>query len=354
MKFNHIIAMVMACMSTVLSSCEKDNEAITVTTGELPNLTTTVDSLVLLQENAADTAITFNWSPLEVNWSNDGVSTPILRYSLQISSKEQNFQGGSLLVLDAAGISASVTVNALNTALLEAKAAPEAPIRLLARLAMTLAPNKVVYSNVIELQVTPYEDVVMLPSLFIAGALNNWSHSGDFRVGSINGDSQYEGYANFTAGNLAFKFSSQANWNGTNYGAGAAAGKMSSAGDAGNLEVVGAGYYLLKANTETLDWSATPVSWGIIGAAAGGWGDNDDVALVYDAATGLWTATLNMTADEFKFRANKAYTINLGAGARNGILSNGGGNLRIAESGRYLVTLDLRNAGHYTYTIEAQ
>ena len=353
MKFNHIIIAALACIAT-LNSCEKDSELITVTTGDVPTLTASSDSVVLLQENAADTAFTFSWSPLEVNWSNEGVSTSILRYGLQISTKERNFQGAPLLTVDAEGTSASLTVNALNTALLEAKVAPQEPILLVARLAMTLAPNNIVYSNVIELQVTPSEDVVLLPSLFIAGALNNWTHSNDFRVGSIEGDSQYEGYANFTAGNLAFKFSSQANWDGTNYGAAAAAGKLSTAGDAGNLEVPAAGYYLLKANTETLDWSAMPVTWGIIGAAAGGWGDNDDVALTYDASTGLWTATLNMNADEFKFRANKAYAINLGAGARNGVLSNGGGNLRIAESGRYLVTLDLRNAGYYTYTIEAQ
>lgn len=354
MKFNHIIAVAFACVASTLGSCEKDNEMVTVTTGELPTLTASADSVVLLQKDATDTAFTFNWLPLGVSWSNEAVSSNILRYSIQISTQERNFQGSPLLTVDTEGTTASITVNTLNTALLEAKVAPEQPVVLLARLAITLAPNNIMYSNVIELQATPYEDVVLLPSLFIAGALNEWSHSNDFRVGSIEGDSKYEGYANFTAGNLAFKFSSQANWDGINYGAAAAAGKLSVAGDAGNLEVPAAGYYLLKADTQTLDWSATPITWGIIGAAAGGWGDTDDVALTYDANSGLWTATLDMNADEFKFRANNAYTINLGAGARNGVLSNGGGNLRIAESGRYLVTLDLRNAGYYTYTIEAQ
>ncbi|MFD2600044.1 SusE domain-containing protein [Sphingobacterium corticis] len=351
MRFTPYLAVAIASMA-IFSACEKDSEMVTVNIGELPTLTASTDSLILLQENAADTAVIFNWSPLDVNWSNNEVSTNILTYAVQISTKERNFQGAPILTIDAQGTTAAATVQQLNTAMIEAKLPLEEQSNLVARLALTLAPNKVQYSNVLELKVTPYEDVVMLPSLFIAGALNNWVHSNDFRVGSINSDTKYEGYANFTAGNLAFKFSSQANWGGTNYGG--TTGKLSNAGNADNLEVPAGGYYLLKADTEALTWTATPVTWGIIGAAAKGWGDNDDVALTYDEKENVWTATVDFSAGPFKFRANKAWTISFGAGARAGVLSYGGGDLQITEAGRYLVTLDLRNAGYYTYTIEAQ
>ncbi|MCL7989197.1 SusE domain-containing protein [Sphingobacterium sp. lm-10] len=353
MKFIYHIALGLLGIFA-LSACEKEAQLVSVSSSEVPTLTISQDSLVLLQSNAADTAFTFNWSPVEVTWSNNSVSTNILRYAIQIDTKARGFRGRDpILILDTENTHAAMTVAQLNAALLEVKATPEEPVELVARLVVILAPNNIQYSNVVDLKATPYADVVMLPSLYIAGALNGWAHSMDYRLGSIEGDTKYEGYANFTAGNLAFKFSSQANWDGTNYGTGGA-GKLSSAGNADNLEAPAAGYYLLKADTEALTWSATPMTWGIIGEAAGGWDDSNDVAMTYDATNRVWTATLNMTPGEFKFRANKAWAIGLGAGPRNGVLSYDGGNLRVTNAGRYLVTLDLSNAGYYTYTLEAQ
>jgi hypothetical protein len=53
-----------------------------------------------------------------------------------------------------------------------------------------------------------------------------------------------------------------------------------------------------------------------------------------------------------KFRANNAWDINLGGNASN--LTYGGDNMSIAESGTYLITLNLSDPKAYKCTIVKQ
>jgi hypothetical protein len=59
-----------------------------------------------------------------------------------------------------------------------------------------------------------------------------------------------------------------------------------------------------------------------------------------------------MTAGEFKFRANNAWTINLGGDPAS--MNYDGSNLSVDAGGDYLVELDLSNPRVYTYTLTAQ
>lgn len=95
-----------------------------------------------------------------------------------------------------------------------------------------------------------------------------------------------------------------------------------------------------------------PTKWGLIGdATSGGW--SSDTPLEYDADTRLWTAVTVLSDKEFKFRANKDWVINYGS---DGVTTDGlkadGDNFKGLNPHAYIVTLNLTNAGKYTYTLE--
>jgi len=115
------------------------------------------------------------------------------------------------------------------------------------------------------------------------------------------------------------------------------------------------GYYLVKANTESLSYSLTETNWGVIGnATPTGW--DSDTDMIYDAENKVWTLTLDLVQQEatdngLKFRANDAWDLNIGDTGADGILEFGGDNIGVPEDGNYTITLDLSNPRMYTYTL---
>ncbi|MEZ5005810.1 MAG: SusF/SusE family outer membrane protein [Bacteroides graminisolvens] len=101
-----------------------------------------------------------------------------------------------------------------------------------------------------------------------------------------------------------------------------------------------------------MTYTVTKTVWGIIGdATPGSWDDSTD--MTYNATTGEWTVTADLTGGKaMKFRANNAWDINLGGNASN--LTYGGDNMSIAESGTYLITLNLSDPKAYKCTIVKQ
>lgn len=120
------------------------------------------------------------------------------------------------------------------------------------------------------------------------------------------------------------------------------------------------GFYELVCNTNTLTWSYTLITWGIIGdATPGGW--NADTEMSYDATKNVWTVTAAMVSTgSFKFRANNAWNIDFGVGptdnklyyADNPVYPYNGAlnNLTVPTSGTYTITLDLHDPNNYNYT----
>lgn len=183
--------------------------------------------------------------------------------------------------------------------------------------------------------------------LYVAGGYQGWNPGAAPALASTAKDGSYSGYVYINAAS-EFKLTSQQDWSGTNYGAGAA-GKISSSG--GNLSVSAAGYYLINANTVTNDYSVTATTWGVVGGFSG-WGGSPDTQLTYSG--GKWTGTLVLAADtELKFRANSGWDINLGDTGADGVLDAGGDNIKVT-AGTYNVTLNLSNAGYYTYSFIKQ
>ena len=197
--------------------------------------------------------------------------------------------------------------------------------------------------------------------LFVPGDYQGWAPASAPALGSPKNDGNYDGYVNIPAGGTyQFKFTGEADWSGTIYGDTAANGQSGVLGGGNNMQVPGAGYYHLTANTTANTWSAQATTWSLIGSfAASGW--SNDVNMTYNSGSNSWTGTITTAAgDQFKFRANHAWAVNLGdaGGSAVGSLSYGGDNIGDASknfavpAGTHTVTLYLGNPGYYSYSIQ--
>ena len=189
-------------------------------------------------------------------------------------------------------------------------------------------------------------------TLYVAGGHQGWSPESAPTLYSRNFDFKYDGYVYFPDANTGYKFTSQPNWDGPNYGNSGTDGQLSDDGGAGDLLIEEAGYYKFDVDLSESPYiyTATNTVWGIVGdATPGGW--DADTEMTYDPETGLWSITTDLNAGEFKFRANNNWDINLGGSIGN--LSYGGDNIPV-EEGTYTITLNLSDSQQFKGTIVQQ
>jgi hypothetical protein len=164
---------------------------------------------------------------------------------------------------------------------------------------------------------------------------------------TITAPDAIEGYVYMAGASNEWKFATQNDWSGPNYGAGTPAGTLSETG--GNI-VSPAGYYKINVNAAVnpMTYTAVATVWGVIGSASpGGWGD--ETALTYNPSLRIWMGAMNLTAAEIKFRANHDWGYNYGAPAGSQNLVAGGPNIAISLADVYAITLDLSHPNEYTY-----
>ncbi|WP_069659796.1 SusE domain-containing protein [Arcticibacter eurypsychrophilus] len=334
----------------VFASCKKDEEKLSVTAGEAPALAVSTNTLVLTPATASDTVITFSWNKQEVTWSTPANATDITTYTLEIDSAGQNF--ASPYDVDFTGFVKGKYTGADFNALMVSKVNLPSDVasHIELRLKTSIAPNQSpVYSNVVSLTVTPYVVIPEYVSLYVAGSHQGWAPSTAPAIGSVKDDGTYEGFVNFPDASTDYKLTSARDWNNTNYGDGGT-GLLSTTG--GNITQAGAGYYYIKADINKMTVSAEKTAWAVIGAAtSGGW--DTETALTYDINAKVWKATVNLTAGEFKFRANNAWALNMGASTIDGVLKIGSNdNLSVSDAGSYTITLDLSHPAYYMYKLK--
>lgn len=323
----------------LFASCKKDENKVVAGNGTASVLTASQTSLVLTAANAAQTATIFNWSASSFGYD-AGVS-----YSLQIDTAGDNFKTPKEVALGPL-LTKTFTVGDLNDLLnqLGVKTGKLSNIeaRVKASIADKYAPA---YSNVVTLAVNPYLVAIVYPSLYVPGSYQGWTPATAAKIASVANDQKYEGYVNFPDASTEFKFTSDPDFNHTNYGSTSAGVLNNGGGD--NLKASGAGYYLLKADTKALTYSATKTTWAVMGDATG----SVDAALSYDATAQVWTVTKTLVAGSLKFRANGTDAINLGdTTPASGKLVSGGKAISVA-AGNYQITLNLSSPGNYTYSL---
>jgi starch-binding outer membrane protein SusE/F len=165
-------------------------------------------------------------------------------------------------------------------------------------------------------------------------------------ISTVSAPDNLEGYVYMVNTTNAWKFATQPNWDGPNYGDGGT-GILDPNG--GNFSST-AGYYKMNVNAAALTYTSVATVWGVIGdASPNGW--NDETALTYNPSLRTWIGGMSLTAAYIKFRANHSWDYNYGSDLADGHLSAGGANIPISLAADYSITLDLSHPNTYTYSV---
>ena len=172
------------------------------------------------------------------------------------------------------------------------------------------------------------------PVLYMAGEANGWA-ANDYLAGEDG--VHFTGFMYLNQN--GFKFCTQPEWKGTNYGA-----DFNTAGDAADIKMTeAAGYYKVDVDLDSKSYVLTPITTiGIIGSASpNGWDSDVDMTYVpYNTETkelGYWEAKdITLASGEIKFRANDDWAINWGGDTN--ALTQGGDNISV-EAGTYDIKL---------------
>lgn len=188
-----------------------------------------------------------------------------------------------------------------------------------------------------------------IPGNYVAASypgttLADWSPANSPQVKSVEATpDNLEGYVYMANASNSWKFATQPNWDGPNYG-----GSIGTLDASGGDYSLPAGYYKINADAGKMTFTAVATSWGVIGSASPkGW--DDETALTFDPASQTWQGGMHLTAAEIKFRANHSWDYNYGSSAKNATLNAGGDNIPVAVEADYAITLDLSHPNAYTY-----
>ena len=349
------------CMFT---SCKKESEEFLIQEGTFKGSLSAASTVVLLlpaNENAV--ALSFTWGAADFG------EKPAVKYTLQLDlpsdtigtnawGNAKNFVAGNNI------LSYEFIVKDLNSTLnimgLAAGVRNDIVFRVKAEVpqyngATSSIPP--IYSHSVSVKITSYS-----LSLYIPGDYQGWNPGVAPLLNPVEGrPGMYEGFIYMPgAGPQYFKYTSAPDWNHINYGDGGN-GTFSTNGLAGGLYSGGGGYYEVTADFNTNHWTTTKTTWAIIGdATPGGWGN--DTQMTYDPVNQVWKLTCAMLSNgSFKFRANNAWSIDFGIDpvsqkliyADNPFLGYTPGlwNLSVPVSGNYIITLNLHDSQHYTYSL---
>jgi hypothetical protein len=189
--FNRLILLA-ASMPLLLASCKKDQDKVYFNGGTAPVLTATAaDSISLPVSDTTATAVTFNWTNPNYQFS-DGISSMNVTYSLQFDTTSA-FNGPNMTQVSInSGLSQSFTVAQLNNVMSNGLVlATGVPHTVLVRLESSISPFTSgtsavapLYSATLSYSITPYATppAVTPPSndsLYIVGAAiaaDNWAN----------------------------------------------------------------------------------------------------------------------------------------------------------------------------------
>ncbi len=166
------------------------------------------------------------------------------------------------------------------------------------------------------------------PVLYMAGDANGWN-----QIDVLNGDDgvHFTGYMYLNQN--GFKFCSQPNWDGTNYGA-----DFDTAPDAGNIVIAEeAGFYQVDVDLSAKTYTLTPFTIGIIGnATPKGW--DGDTNMTYKPEERCWELKgVTLSDGEMKFRHTNDWSLSWG-GELDNLTTQNGPNIVVA-AGTYDIKL---------------
>ena len=362
MKNKHKIVVALIALVGIISCTDEQDLKFSNPEGAFKIVTPLTNDSVVLN------AVTPNNPGISISWEKMSYGTPTeVTYTVQIDKTGDNFDTPIDLVSTTATF-ATLSSEALNAKCKEAGlvAFEEGGIDVRVKASVGTASTQDVFSDVIVYLVKTYS--TDLPKIYVVGNFlsdsgygSNWTPANAVPLLASSFTSQeFEGFVNMNVANFEFKFlPTNTSFDG-DYGLGSTAGSLVQT-DETNCLGTAAGFYYVKANTSLLTYSIQPTSWAITGAATPlGWPDNgvQDQDMTYNSTTKKWEITIALTAggNQFKFRANDAWILNLGKDGNDIDVSMdfGGDNLDVAASGTYKVELDLSSPRNYSWTATLQ
>ena len=169
---------------------------------------------------------------------------------------------------------------------------------------------------------------VQKPILYMAGDANGWKHSD---VLNSEDGVHYTGYMYLNQN--GFKFCTQKNWNGTNYG-----GAFFGESEDNIMMTQEAGFYQVDVDLSAKTYTLTPFTIGIIGSATPkGW--DGDTEMTYNPEERCWELkNVELTDGEMKFRHTNDWNLNWG-GPLDALVHDGD-NIAVA-AGTYDIKLEV-------------
>lgn len=330
----------------LLLSCEKQlkDPVLDMNQAEEPVITAPPDGaeFILFEDSANAVFTSFQWTEAAYNLT----SLEDIKYIIYMDVVDSSFINMKE-VGSTTETSFSITVGEMNSKLislgLEVDVPREIEFKVYAYINNETAYSDL-FSTVSTFIATPYESGGGgdYPVLYVPGDYQGWSPADAPTIHSFNYDGIFTGYIYFPeGGTYEFKFTSDPDWDHTNYGF-ESEGTLSIDPGAGNLTVPGPGGYQVVVNTNDLTWEYTAENWGVIGEFTS-WAD--DIDMLWDAENNYLTLTYDVPDapdNRFKFRANDSWDVNLGdADPPDGTLVQDGADIPIPAPGVYTFNLIL-------------
>lgn len=170
---------------------------------------------------------------------------------------------------------------------------------------------------------------VQKPILYMAGDANGWKHSD---VLNSEDGVHYTGYMYLNQN--GFKFCTQKNWNGTNYG-----GAFFGESEDNIMMTQEAGFYQVDVDLSAKTYTLTPFTIGIIGdATPTGW--DSDTDMTYNPEERCWELkNVTLSDGEMKFRHKNDWSLSWG-GELDNLTTQNGPNIAVA-AGTYDIKLEV-------------
>ena len=295
------------------------------------------DNLLLNEENAANEILTLTWTEPDFGFSAAAL------YSVQIDVQGGDFSNPQIISVGGA-FDKTFTVEELNAKLLSLSMLPNEEGVASFRIKATLSEYQEIYSNTVNITVTPYSSLLDLStSLGVVGSATpgGWGNENilDLPFYSTATTNVYVAYVTLRNGEI--KFRNNNDWS-ENWGDDGADGTLDSYG--ANI-AVSAGTYKIEVNFSSMTYTMEEYSWGIVGSATtNGWG-GPDMMFHYNSFQDDWRAVVTLGDGEVKFRFNNDWGVNYGDDGADGTMEANGANIAVS-AGHYLVTMNLNTQSY--------
>ncbi|MFD2826024.1 SusF/SusE family outer membrane protein [Leeuwenhoekiella polynyae] len=320
-KFLFLLAVVF-----LFAACEDDAELTKLATVNFTeNPLATPDAILLTQEEAIQAAVTVSWDAITFP-----IEAPVI-YSLQFDVAtdtigDQAWANGVTVVAGSEVFSKSFIGSEIND--IAKDLGLEAGVESTVLLRVQAYLDRTIFSSAIGMQVTPYTTIIPNTSLYLPGSYSDWNADTANTISATATSGVFKGVFTLSdADKLEFKIALDLDSE-TVYG-GDDNGNLVL--DGANLKLPAAGTYQINVDLNTLKWSATPYSWGIIGPATPqGWGADTD--MFYDTTNQVWKYVGYLQTGAMKWRLNDDWATNYGP------QNNDDGIAYLDDPGAYTVT----------------